>query len=187
VAEGDCITCSIGFRAPSHADILCELSQEIASTLSNEMRYSDAGLKLPANPGAVDQAAIARVRDIINAHFSDDNIAHWFGSYMTERKYTEAEPEDTETDIGDWQAQLARGALLWHHPAARFAYYHSDRGTQLFVDGQRLSCSLALAELLCRESELGQAQLQPALADERDREVMQLLINRESLLLDNDE
>src|SRR5688572_23624671 len=112
------MTYSIGFRAPSHADILTELSQEIASTLTNDLRFTDPQLKLQNNPGEINAEAIAQIQTILQQHFSAANIAHWFGKHMTERKYCgdEAGAED-ELDADDWQAALADGNMLWRNPA----------------------------------------------------------------------
>ena len=45
----DCMTCSVGFRAPSHGDMLKEFSHFIASDLSEEIRYADPDL-VPQGP-----------------------------------------------------------------------------------------------------------------------------------------
>ncbi|MES2674430.1 MAG: cupin domain-containing protein [Pseudomonadota bacterium] len=185
IAEGDCMTYSIGFRAPSHADILTELSQDIASTLTNDLRFSDPQLRLQANPGEINADAIAQIQTILQQHFTAENIAHWFGKHMTERKYgnDDIEVED-EIDANDWQAALAEGNMLWRNPAARFAFHTSETSTQLFADGHAISCSLALAELVCRETEINWEMLKPLVQDLYDRAAITQLINQESLLVD---
>lgn len=185
IAEGDCMTYSIGFRAPSHADIVSELSQEIASTLTNDLRFSDPQLSLQKNPGEIKADAIAQIQQIIQQHFTADNIAHWFGKHMTERKYTQDDIEaEDEVDADDWQPALADGNMLWRHPAARFAFHTQDDCTQLFADGQAINCSRELAELVCREVEISWEMLKPLVQDLFDRAAITQLINQESLLID---
>lgn len=185
IAEGECITYSIGFRAPSHADILTELSQEIASTLSNDLRFSDPQLTLQNNPGEINLGAITQIQTILQQHFTTDNIAHWFGKHMTERKYgsDDMDAED-ELDADDWQAALAEGNMLWRHPAARFAFHTTTDCTQLFADGHAIPCSQNLAELICREVEINWEMLKPLMQDLYDRAAITQLINQESLLID---
>lgn len=185
VAEGNCMTYSIGFRAPSHADILTELSQDIASTLTNDLRFSDPQLTLQNNPGEINSQAIAQIQQILQQHFTAENIAHWFGKHMTERKYGD-EPIDSEDELDgdDWQAALADGNMLWRHPAARFAFHKDADSAQLFADGQAIPCSIALAELVCREVEISWAMLKPLVQDLHDRAAITQLINQESLLVD---
>ncbi len=184
-AEGDCMTYSIGFRAPSHADILTELSQDIASTLTNDLRFSDPQLKLQNSPGEINAEAIAQIQQILQQHFTAENIAQWFGKHMTERKYGSEEVEiEDELDADDWQAALAEGNMLWRNPAARFAFHTSEGCTDLFADGHVISCSQALAELVCREVEITWAMLKPLVQDLYDRAAITQLINQESLLVD---
>ncbi len=185
VAEGDCMTYSIGFRAPSQADIINELSHEIASTLTNDLRFSDPHLTLQQNPGEIGAEAIANIQQILQQHFTAENIAVWFGKHMTERKYAfdEAEPEE-ELDADDWLAALAEGNMLWRHPAARLAFHTDEKGTLLFADGSAGCCSRELAELLCKEVEISWAQIKPFVSDQADRGLITNLINQETLLVD---
>jgi 50S ribosomal protein L16 3-hydroxylase len=189
VAEGDCMTYSIGFRAPSHADIVTELSQDIASTLCNDLRFSDPKLTLQKNPGEISGDVIAQLQTILEKHFSPENIAQWFGKHMTERKYHEDDSATDDLDVDgadadDWQAALAEGNLLWRHPAARFAYHTKGTHTQLFADGQAITCSQILAELICQETEINWSMLKPLVQDLYDRAAITQLINQESLLID---
>lgn len=185
IAQGDCMTYSIGFRAPSHAAIIDELSHEIAQSLNNDARFNDPYLTLQRNPGEIDHNAIAQIQEIIQQHFTLDNIAHWFGKHMTERKYGQDEIEsDDEITADDWQAALAEGNMLWRHPAARVAFHHTGSCTQLFADGQAIPCSRELAELVCREAEISWTMLKPLVQDLFDRAAITQLINQETLLID---
>ena len=185
IAEGDCMTYSIGFRAPSHAAIVDELSHEIASALTKDLRFNDPDLMPQQNPGEIHEEAITQIQQIIQQHFTAENIAHWFGKHMTERKYGQEELDSTdEITADDWQAALAEGNMLWRHPAARFAFHSEANGTQLFADGQAINCSRTLAELVCCETEINWAMLKPLAQDLFDRAAITQLINQESLLID---
>lgn len=185
VAQGDCMTYSIGFRAPSHAAIVDELSHDIAQTLNNDLRFNDPYLKLQTNPGEIKADAIAQIQDIIKQHFTAENIAHWFGKHMTERKYGHDDIEsDDEITADDWQAALAEGQMLWRHPAARLAFHTQGDSTLLFADGQAFSCSRELAEVVCAHVEITWKQIKPLVEDLYDRAVVTQLINQETLLVD---
>lgn len=185
IAEGECITYSIGFRAPSHADILCELTQDIATRLTNDQRFSDPDLTLQTNPGEISHTALQQLKDILLAQLTDENLAHWFGKHMTERKYAEDMEHDDAIETDDWQAAMRDdNLLLWRHPAARFAYHALPAKTLLFVDGQAFTCSRGLAETLCQATEIDWAMLEPLLEDPLNLPVLNALIHQESLLLD---
>lgn len=187
IAEGESITYSIGFRAPSHADIICELSQEIASSLTNDQRFSDPNLQLQNNAGEISPAALQQVRKILVDQLTDQQIAHWFGKHMTERKYEEDANDGDELELAEWQLALEEGAQLWRHPAARFAFIQLPESTFLFADGKAFPCSMALAELLCQDQEFTYDTLQPLLTDNENIQTLHALISQESLLLDDDE
>ena len=52
------MTCSVGFRAPSHADMLRDFSEFLAEQLSEEIRYADPDLVPQANPGEISSGAV---------------------------------------------------------------------------------------------------------------------------------
>lgn len=185
-AQGDdCMTYSIGFRAPSHADIISEIGQEIALSVEDDFRYSDPDLTLQDNPGEIKQDAIDKVRQIVLNHLTDENIAHWFGKYMTERKYlehTDEEPLDISAD--EWQGALSEGQVLWKHPAARLAFHTDEKGTMLFADGEAICCSRELAEIVCADAEITWNDIKELVKSQQDRAAITELINLETLLVD---
>lgn len=186
IAEGECITLSVGFRAPSHAEVVDELSQDLIFGLTDDQRFSDPDLQIQANPGEISATAIQHIKQIMLDQLTDEHITHWFGRYMTERKY--GDDTATETlEMDEWQAALEQDVLLWRHPAARLAYSRQQDTALLFADGSALTCTLPFAELVCRELELDYQQLQPLLSDEQNIRALHALINQDTLLLDEDE
>lgn len=186
VAQGDdCMTYSIGFRAPGHADIISEIGQEIALSVADDLRYADPDLTLQHNPGEINAKAIEQVRNIVLQHLTSENIALWFGKYMTERKYLEhTDEEPLELDAEEWQAALAEGQLLWRHPSARVAFHTDEKGTMLFADGEAICCSRELAELVCEAVEISWQAIKPLVQNPMDRAAITQLINLETLLVD---
>lgn len=185
-AQGDdCMTYSIGFRAPSHADIISEIGQEIALSVEDDLRYTDPDLTLQENPGEISAKAIEQVRGIVLQHLTPEKIAFWFGKFMTERKYLEqTQEEPLDIDADEWQSALADGELLWRHPSARLAFHSDEKGTMLFADGEAICCSRELAELVCKEVEISWRELKALVQDPVDRAAITQLINLETLLVD---
>ncbi len=159
VAVGDdCMTCSVGFRAPAHRDILLDYPEYIGEQLSEQVRYADPGLVSQANPGQITPEAIQNVQKILMQYVEDqDRLAQWFGRYMTSPKYQQEEVPLEEHRLDDVRQHLALGGTLIRNEGSRFAFQKHEKNLWLFVDGRHYTCSESVAELvktLCAERTL---------------------------------
>lgn len=156
IAVGDdCMTYSIGFRAPSRAELVEGWCAHQADVLSEDDRYADPGLTRQANPGEITGPALDRLHAMVMATLSDrDAFARWFGAYNSLPKYTDADWR-LEEAIGDKavHALLSKGASLHRNPASRFSFIRQQGSALLlFIDGQCFECTgetALLAERLC--------------------------------------
>ena len=151
----DSMTCSVGFRAPSHRDILLDFSESVGEKLSEEVRYADLDLAPQANPGQITSEAVKNVQKILTQYVEDhDSLAQWFGRYMTSPKCRDEEAAQEEYDLEDVHKQLLAGATLIRNEGSRFAFQEHGNELWLFVDGRQYICNLILADLvkgLCAE------------------------------------
>jgi len=91
IAEGECQTYSIGFRAPAQAELARELLQRIADEAAQEegepRLYRDAGQEPATRPGAIPQALVQFARDAMAAALKDPQaLERVLGEYLTEPK-----------------------------------------------------------------------------------------------------
>ncbi len=156
VAVGDdCMTYSIGFRAPSWADIIVDFSEWTAAPLSEDERYKDAGLRSQDNPGEITADALAELQRIVMAELSDpEAFGRWFGAYSSTPKYPEIDwSPDEPIIIDELRKTLESGAVLVRNPASRFAFVRQGPNeVDLFVDGEFYCCkgpTATFAEELC--------------------------------------
>jgi 50S ribosomal protein L16 3-hydroxylase len=156
VAVGeDCMTYSIGFRAPSRGELIDHWSEQLVADMAEDDRYADPGLQAQDNPGEISAEAIARLHDMVTEALGDrDAFARWFGRYSSEPKYPDADREpDAPADIEELRERLAGGEPLARNPASRFAFIRqSADALLLFVDGSCFECAgdtAALAERIC--------------------------------------
>ena len=97
VAQTECLTYSIGFRAPSIADMLGDLSVELM-TQGYDVHYRDPALTPEMASSNIDQAFIDQVKQQLWQAINDDDlISDWFARFMTATKYPELE-EVTEEE-----------------------------------------------------------------------------------------
>jgi 50S ribosomal protein L16 3-hydroxylase len=156
MAVGDgCMTCSVGFRAPSHRDLLQEFSDFAGCQLSEEARFADPDLVAQPNPGLMTAGALRDVHHILRRYVDDrDLLAEWFGRFMTMPKYQEKEADGDTYQLEDVRTSVSAGRALRRNEGSRFAFQEHGREIWLFVDGRRYCCREAQAGLvktLCAE------------------------------------
>jgi 50S ribosomal protein L16 3-hydroxylase len=191
VAVGDdCMTYSIGFRAPSRSELIAHYVDDVLAGLSDDDRYADAGLPAQANPGEITGDALARLHGMVTEKLADPAaFARWFGEYNSTPKYPDIDwgPEKA-IDSDALRTRLAAGELLHRNPASRFSYIRQGEDAHLFVDGQMFACigaAVAFAETLCARDRL---KVPPSLiACEAVMAVLDTLVDRGAVVFSSNE
>lgn len=183
-AEDACMTYSIGFRAPSAAEVLTHFTDFLAQFLPDEERYSDADLTPVDDPYQIQSDALERLRAMLTEHMGDERLLlTWFGQFMTEPRYPERVqgPEIDEAQLLD---ALNDGAILVKNLSARLAWSEVDIGLLLFASGQSRLLPEHLKELLkliCSADALHSENLAPWLNNEDGRSLVLELVKQGSL------
>ena len=188
IAEGECMTYSIGFRAPSATELLIDLATELLSqnSATDELVYRDPALTTAMAKGTIDEGFIDEVRNLLLRQLDDkEQLAQWFARFMTTRKYPGLELE-TEFDDEPEENRLSfealdRDTVLCRHPASRFAALAGDPA-HLAVDGELHPCSDGFATALADSRNLVIAEL--CMLDPRDQALLNTLLNNGSLIVD---
>lgn len=158
----DCLTLSVGFRAPSADEAITSFADYLGEQLPASRRYADAGMAPPEDPAELDDAAVARMRRLILETLDDPaQLAQWFGRVMTQPKYVDQlVPTETPTEAEELVAALQEGEELVRSPGSRFAWraLDDDRAT-LFADGDGLNCALPLARHVASDAPLDERLL----------------------------
>jgi 50S ribosomal protein L16 3-hydroxylase len=189
-ASDDCMTYSIGFRAPSHADLVAGLMEHLLETLDPALRYSDPGRSVAVQPGEVEPAVRAHVRHLLRALLADDRaLDTWFGTFLTAPKRASyAAPLEDPLAPAALAAYLGQGALLRRRSLPDFAHMlHTDGTATLFVSGTayELEGDLAFAApLITGTALLHAATLQPHLNNSAFVELLTTLVNAGELEVD---
>lgn len=192
VAVGDdCMTYSIGFRAPSRSELIAHYCDDLLSRLQDDDRYSDPAVAPQENPGEISADALAKLQAMIAETMLDRTaFARWFGAYNSTPKYPEADwRPDEPISIIEVRREIANGSPLARNPASRFSFVrHETDGALLFVDGHCFDCAgdtSTLAQLLCASDLI---TIDPALASsDAVAELLAALINQGSAGFDIEE
>lgn len=87
VAIDDCMTYSIGFRAPMAEELAQGFLMHLQDTLVLEGRYADPGLKLQRHPGEISRAMLKQIEAMIaRVRWNQHDIAAFAGCYLSEPK-----------------------------------------------------------------------------------------------------
>jgi 50S ribosomal protein L16 3-hydroxylase len=183
-AEDDCMTYSVGFRAPSAAEVLTHFTDFLGQFLPDEERYSDADIQPSEDPNQIQRDALERLKALLNEHMSDERLLMtWFGQFMTEPKYPEL-VAGIEIDEEEFLGTLEDGAVIIRNPSARMAWSEVGEDLVLFASGQSRLVSARLRELLkliCSADALHIDNLGAWLADDEGRTLLWELVKQGSL------
>ncbi len=185
VALDDCMTFSVGFRAPSESDILVGFSEFIAQQLSQDKRYSDADIKNASdNPALIDVQAISRISQIVQENLSKEgSLEQWIAQYMTECKYEGLhEALEDELDWEDLEPLLTPGEIITHNETSRWAYYKLGDSIHLTINGEALAIEQTkpnqeLATTLANQRHTNVSEIQELLSDKDCRILLLTLFN----------
>ena len=154
IAQGNCQTYSIGFRAPSQAELAQSALDQILATSNEDMRYTDADLTPRASSGEITAEDTNRLLALLNSAIQQPELlADVLGKLMTEAKYPEHQAERLEDEEWDeWRAGFRRLPDLRKAEQARFAYTRTPAGVRFYALGQQWNLpedDLALVTYLC--------------------------------------
>ncbi len=166
-AVGECMTYSIGFRAPSHADFILDYSQEAASTFNEDLRYSDPKLHPNNDIGKISEDSIHHFQSILQDLSSDKHaIASWLAQYATELK----QPIDAMFDALS-PNELEENFRCKLSEYCRVSYFSDTNDTaKCFINGKPWQCSEKLAQRLSHFQELRYTDF-----DDSDKNVLKSL------------
>lgn len=142
---------SIGFRAPSMADMLLGYSDELAAVQSPDLRFADPRRPQPLRSGEITSADLQQARKLLQHALRDEAaLARWFGKQMTQPRCADlVQPGD---------ARLSATSRLRLHAASRLAWQDEGRQLQVYVDGDAstlpgsMRVRKLLQNLVCGES-----------------------------------
>lgn len=188
VAQDRCMTISMGFRAPSHAELIGGFSDFVIDEAMESRRYSDPDLTLQEQPAEITPAALQKVRTILEdaLRLDDRKLGCFFGEYLTDRRIDlmPLYPQNQDLDEAALLELLDEDGLLERNPASRFAFIRTDSGITLFADGEAIELPADMrdvVETLCNVRQYTYAELK-ALGLPRVMPLFTQLYNRGCLL-----
>jgi 50S ribosomal protein L16 3-hydroxylase len=190
IAKNDCMTASIGFRAPELRGLVSDFGEYLARRLPEGARYSDPDLTLQTHPAEITTQTVLKLKKIMQDCIStdDETILNWLGEYASDNRASTQlyENDQTFSDFAKLKKAIQQDLLLEHNPMSRFLFSRSHDHALLFTDGQSYQCSISFAENMCRHSLIDNHALLASIRDSQDENVLLDLCNKQSLLVNNE-
>jgi 50S ribosomal protein L16 3-hydroxylase len=135
-----CVTYSVGFRSPSHGDVLTTFADERSMDISADLRLKDHGFT--SNSGEISAADVEGLMRLMRDQITPENVAQWFGKHSTEAKYPALDMSEEAMDQTELESIISDAyGVLRVSEGVRLAYtWQGDGGLTLFVQGEALPC-----------------------------------------------
>ena len=182
VAMSDvCVTYSVGFRSPSHGDVLTTFADERSMDISADLRIKDHGFA--ANSGEISAADVEGLMQLMRDQITPENVAQWFGKHSTEAKYPGLDMAEEAMDLAELDSIIndAYGVLRVSE-GVRLAYtWQGDGGLTLFVQGDALPCppdATAFVEAIANQWLIAVDDLAPLVKKDAAKAMLLILHNQ---------
>jgi len=170
VAEGECMTYSIGFRSPSYQELGEAFLQFMCDSIDLPGRYADPDLDVAKHPAEIPKHMLATITEEMNkVRFTEEDVTIFVGEHLSEPKHNvfftgPAEP----LTMGKFAETIAkRGVAL--SLKSQMLY----RGKHVFINGE--SFAVGRADKVLLDALANDRALPGALAATASDDVMEAL------------
>jgi 50S ribosomal protein L16 3-hydroxylase len=177
IAQGECTTFSIGFRAPRVNDMVSRFADALLTELEPDLFYHDARLEPATRAGEIRPRDLERVQAQVQAALDQADDQDWFGELVTEPRYFQVPDDD---DLAEARALLqTAGESLALCSAAKLAWRQDAQDIVVYANGESRRFSTAQMPTimtLCGDWALGESALKDALNNEESRALLDYLL-----------
>ncbi len=186
VALEPCMTCSIGFRAPTAASVLESFALETERLDQQVQRYTDPELELDRHSAEISNNEIARLRTLASGLMQEAD-ALWpdaIGKLLSDSAVVAEGDDDQPVFISDLLAadwlRHPETRLLFHQTADAIRVYYNGRAHALPQSPEVLAC----VQQLCQRHEWSQALIKRCIEVEPIAELLLELATNGAIISD---
>lgn len=159
VAVGECMTCSIGFRAPAWQELGEAFLAFMADSIELPGRYRDPTLQPSRQPASISDSmmdAVTHALQKLSPTAADREI--FLGEYLSEPKATvRFDPPPRPVTFLQFQKTIARDGIRLHRKSRML-----HRGTHIFINGESFAPNAADRKILRQLADLRQLEATPS-------------------------
>jgi 50S ribosomal protein L16 3-hydroxylase len=185
IAQSECTTFSIGFRAPRVTDMLSRWVDQQLEQLEPDQFYRDDKRAAVMRPGEIPSADVERALSQLKDTLRRSSGNQWFGELVTEPRY-QASHDDEVTDISHALLE-AKSRCVTLSPAAKLAWQQEGQVVWVYANGEsRQFNASVLPDLLrlCEHWRLAATELQRALTDQDCVDLLNYLLEDEVIYVE---
>ncbi|RDL43061.1 cupin domain-containing protein [Marinomonas piezotolerans] len=158
--DNDCMTFSVGFRAPSVQAALRGLSDKLCEDVDEKNRFAAPEPIEREHHAQILPSDIEHLKQKITALLDNPELlANWLGETMSEAKYPEYTAQLNDDELNDCFSQALKGDTFIRPGDARICYYTSEGSpstTLLYCNGAKMTIDATLVpfvEAICDQEE----------------------------------
>lgn len=138
----DCMTYSIGFRAPKTQELVHGFLEHLQDSIQTEGMYEDADLSLQTHAAEISDSMVTIVEKMLqNIQWDKSNISDFLGRYLTEPKPDVFFEPAPAIPIDDFTQQLSQEPLSLALPSQMLF-----KEQQFYINGETLAVPTGLVE-----------------------------------------
>jgi len=188
VAENDCITLSVGFRAPRQLELLSSFTDFLTDHAcdSENPFFEDAQRPTQPDSSKIQEQDKHKLKQMLREALDQpEQFERWIGSYLSEPKNEQILfPLDHDYTDSTLLDELNEHSCLIKNEGSRFLYSEQGEHVRLFVDGAEFEFEksvLAFVYYVCSEEELLSAHLLEFIDEHPVLDVITTLVQQGSL------
>ena len=144
IAVGDCMTYSIGFRAPSAQELATQFLVFMQDRLHLEGLYADPDLEAQLRPAELSEQMLGKVQAMLQGiRWDGEDVADFLGSYLTEPKPHVVFERPRRIGLDKFREQLAKKGLRLDLKSQMLF-----RGSRIYINGETVQAEGELLALL---------------------------------------
>jgi len=187
--EEDCMTASVGYRAPSLKTITSDYINFLNENTHSTTRFTDSSPVRPAAHAEISDDTVSQFVDYLKQGLTleHEQVKRWLGQYCSDNKaFEELNFKELGDDQGsieyDELADIAARSSLMQSPYSNFLFSGTQHTALLFVDGSSYETSKPFAELMCNDDLINFQQLKQIMTT-GDKKTLLTLFNNGAVIV----
>jgi len=157
IAIGECLNYSVGYRAPTDAELVRSLSSWLSQNEVAEKFFRDPNLNFQESAGEVTERSLSALAEHMKSFIDSPHFKRWFGEYISQPKTFHAVNEPNLKELELLQ-RLENGESLIPAEGLKRCWINEERPI-LFIEGENIELSKDISskalKLICDSSEVG--------------------------------